>query len=193
VLTSADIWRNHPEKVLAFAERIATGRPDHVAAAVAAVIEAARWLDRPENRDEAARILIASALPYQTADQVKGALEGRIARRDGEARVAVAPTIFHAGAATFPFRSHALWWLAQMRRWGHAPSGADPAIARRIWRPDLWRRGAALVDEAMPLIDVKCEGAHAAPWTMPATPRPIAMPADRFIDGAVLDPMRVPA
>ena len=45
---------------------------------------------------------------------------------------------FHAGAAWFPARSHALWFMAQMQRWGWVDGRTDlEAVARRVYRPDL--------------------------------------------------------
>lgn len=56
---------------------------------------------------------------------------------------------FHAGAAGFPAGSRALWFLAQMRRWGSVDGRADlEKVARRVYRPDLL--AAVTGGDAMP-------------------------------------------
>ncbi len=55
-----------------------------------------------------------------------GALGGRIDAGDG-ATVARAADFFvpHAQAATFPWKSHALWFYSQMVRWGQVAASAE--------------------------------------------------------------------
>jgi ABC-type nitrate/sulfonate/bicarbonate transport system substrate-binding protein len=62
-LTTADIWLNHPEKVLAVSEAQLARNPDQVTACVAAIIEAGIWLSDPANLAEATRIVHARAVP----------------------------------------------------------------------------------------------------------------------------------
>ena len=45
---------------------------------------------------------------------------------------------FHTREAWFPARAHALWFLAQMRRWGWLDEQTDlEALAVQVYRPDL--------------------------------------------------------
>ena len=44
-----------------------------------------------------------------------------------------------------------------------------------------------------PTVDWKDEGAHDAAWTLETVPQPIPMPADRFCDGTVFVPEKIPA
>lgn len=140
VLATADIWRDHPEKVLAFGQGVAERDEDAAIAVTAAVIEAADWLDDPANREAAARILQERAFPELPRSTIAAALEGRVATPPGEApRMISAPIRFRA--ASCPRPEEAAAWLAAMRRWGHA--AADDAKALAPWRPDLWERAAA--------------------------------------------------
>jgi ABC-type nitrate/sulfonate/bicarbonate transport system substrate-binding protein len=169
-LTSADIWRDHPEKVLAVTAEQAARHPTRLAAAQAAVIEAGRWLDRPENHAEAAHLLVAEMLPDLPASVVALALEDRLVMAPDEAPVQAPGPVFHAGHATYPFPAHGDWWLGQMRRWQHVPPELDPGDTRQIWRPDLWLRAAALIDEPLPPV--------IAPGVMPdGAMRPAGQPA----------------
>jgi hypothetical protein len=45
---------------------------------------------------------------------------------------------FHTREAWFPARTHAVWFLGQMRRWKWLDEGADlEGLAARVYRPDL--------------------------------------------------------
>ena len=92
-------------------------------ALVAALIEAARWLDLPEHRNEAARLMIDNGWVQAPADTIRASLQPHA---DG--------LVFHRHAATFPWRSHAIWFALQMLRWlEHQPAGpgmVDRALLR---------------------------------------------------------------
>ena len=97
--------------------------------------------------------------------------------------------IFSAHATNFPWRSQALWFLVQMRRWGHLADDADMRrAADRVFRADLYRLAALELDLAVPLRDAKTEGDHQAPWTLEEATKPIAMAADAFFDAGRFDP-----
>lgn len=147
VLTSGDIWPGHPEKMLAFAEGWAERDPDRAAALCAAAIAAARWLDEPENRDEAVLILRERAFPELPHEAVSLALDGLLP--GGEPLPEAARLRFRP--ATRPGAASAAWWLAQMRRWGHLPVGDAPADALASYDDALWRAAAARLREPEPL------------------------------------------
>jgi two-component system, oxyanion-binding sensor len=97
-------------------------------------------------------------------------------------------SVFFGNAANFPWRSHAQWFLAQMRRWGYLGDDADVDAAAAIFRPDLYAQAAASLGLAVPAALVKTEGCHATDWVLPASPAPIAMGPDCFIDDERFDP-----
>jgi hypothetical protein len=66
-------------------------------------------------------------------------------------------------------------------------------LAARVYRSDLYRAAVAPLGISVPLVDSKSEGAHRAPWQLPASPTPIAMGPDSFCDGAVFEPALAPA
>ena len=84
--------------------------------------------------------------------------------------------MFHRYAANFPWRSHAEWWLLQMRRWGHLdPAIETGAAADLVYRTDIYREAARGLGLPYPLIDRKPEGMHGGPWLLSAATGPIAM------------------
>ncbi len=97
--------------------------------------------------------------------------------------------VFHRHAAGFPWRSHALWLLGQMVRWGQLDRATDlQALAAGVCDGDLHRLAQRDLGGAAPLIDAKREGIHPGPWVLTDATAPIPMGPDLFFDGAVFDP-----
>lgn len=143
-LSTGDIWPGHPEKVLAVRADAVARERDTVVACTAAVIAAARWLDDPQNLDDAVRILASRAFPLLARETIAAALEGRAG-----ATLLAHPLRFRA--ATLPRRDDSAWWLGQMRRWGHVPDDISDADALSPWAHDgLWREAAARIAEPEP-------------------------------------------
>ncbi len=173
LVTSSEIWSNGPEKVLGVRREWAEANPATHRALIRAMLRASAWVDRPENRQEAAEIA--------AGEDFVGLPAGRLA-----CALTSAPdfNVFHRHAANFPWRSHAAWIAAQMIRWGQAPDTADiAAIAEAAFDPAPYRTAAAAVGVAAPTVDFKTEGAHDAPWMLGEASAPIAMGADCLLDG----------
>jgi NitT/TauT family transport system ATP-binding protein/nitrate/nitrite transport system substrate-binding protein len=181
VATSDGVWRNAPEKALAVRALWSEERPADLRGLLRAFYRAARFCDAPHNSSYVAALLSRRAWLGVDSHAILSSLPGTLGARN--------QTRFHAHAATFPWRSHALWFLAQMTRWGLIEPGLPlHAIAERVYRPDLYADALAPVGASIPAFDRKREGDHGAAWSLPATPDPIAMSADRFCDGEVFDP-----
>jgi ABC-type nitrate/sulfonate/bicarbonate transport system substrate-binding protein len=174
VLRLADIWRLCPDKVFGVRERWAMENPAVLQALVRALLRAALWADDVGNRPELVALL---SRPDYLNIPARAVEKGLV-------------NIFYSrNAASFPFASHALWFLTQMRRWGHIEADVDmPAVARRVYRADLYRQAAAALGLPAPLSDSKVEGAHIEPWSLPATFGAIPMAPDVMFDGRVFDP-----
>ncbi len=154
---------------------------------IAALIRSARWLDQPEHRAQAAHTLLD--LNYLRG-MSPATLETSMAIRDA-AHPRGPGLVFHQGAANFPWISHAQWFLEQMYRWEQLRADLDTAgVAARVYRPDIYREAAKSVGEPYPLADVKPEGLHAQPWSVPGTAGELMLGSDLFFDGAVFDPRR---
>ncbi|GAB4359388.1 MAG: CmpA/NrtA family ABC transporter substrate-binding protein [Methylohalobius crimeensis] len=188
--TSYEIWNNHPEKVLGVNQDWAEAHPNTLQALLMALLEAACWIDRPENRIEVATIL--SAPPYVDApvDVVKMSMIGTFCYTACQSPVSLPDfNVFYRYAATFPWRSHALWFLTQMVRWGQI---AEPInfrrIAETVYRPDLYRQAAGVLGIPVPEGDLKPEGIHAETWTLETPAGPLSMGPDWFCDGKSFNP-----
>ncbi len=159
VTTKSEIWRSGPDKVLAVRTAAVEAEPGAVVALVRAVVRAAVWCDAPENRQDLASLLSAPDVLDQPAEVILPSLSGRLTLETGVRLDVPDFQMFARRAATFPWQSHALWFLAQMARWGDAPASTEAiGTARATYRPDLYRAAIAgtdigLPDAASPLLD----------------------------------------
>jgi ABC-type nitrate/sulfonate/bicarbonate transport system substrate-binding protein len=146
--TSADIWPDHPEKVLAFGEGVDAGA---MVAATAAVIEAAQWADEPAHRAETVRLLAQQALPDVAEDVIARILDGGLAFDPGGPVLPVRRMVFGAGGASFPAAGQGAWYYTQMQRWGHLTElHLTDQMAPDVWRADIWTQAAARLGLAPP-------------------------------------------
>jgi two-component system, oxyanion-binding sensor len=195
VVTSCDVWPSGPEKVLALREDWLERNPAIARAAMRALLRAGRWLDDASHRDEAVHVIAGLSFVDAPVGVVAGSMHGRSEDLRGRSRLLPDLHVFHRSAASFPWRSQAAWFLAQMLRWGQLEKGdALESVIERVYRPDLYREVAAELGIPAPRIDWKIEGAHASPWLLEdATIAPIPMTADRFLDGLPFDARALPA
>ena len=181
VATSDDVWRNAPEKCLAARRSFAESQPERLAALMRALYRAAAFCEGQDNAPYVASLLARRGYLDLDSHAILASLAGH---SDGGAQPR-----FLVGAATFPWRSHGLWFLGQMRRWGLVPEETDAAaLVASVYRPDLYRAALRGVGAGAPDTDTKIEGAHADAWTLPAANGAIAMGPDTFCDGVLFDP-----
>lgn len=182
VATSGDVWRSAPEKAFAVRDAWAKAHPDTLERVLRALVRAARFCDAPENASYTADLL--SRRRYLNVDS-----HAILSSLPGGALASNNVSVFFRHAATFPWRSQAQWFVAQMKRWNLLEGAADGArIAERVYRPDIYRDALAPMSVSIPFDEIKVEGVHDAPWVVPASPAPISMPADTFCDGATFVP-----
>jgi len=196
VAAGHDVWNNAPEKVLAVGAAWAQRYPATHMALICAIVEAARWLDEsPEHRLQAARLLAGPAYLNLPVEVIAASLTGQLTIDQRHTRRELADFhVFYRYAANFPWRSHALWMLRQMVRWGQLPAGTNLlAAAHAVYRPDIYRLAVARLGVPLPAVDMKAEGGHRGGWKLGEGTAAVALGADRFIDGAVFDPADVGA
>ncbi|MBJ3785126.1 CmpA/NrtA family ABC transporter substrate-binding protein [Devosia sediminis] len=189
--TKSSIWQSSPDKAIGMRSDWADRHPDWVAGIIRAIYRAGEWCQRDVHRQQAAEIMARPAYLDLPVDIVTRALTGQI---DDGAHVTAIPDFFtpHAGAANFPWKSHALWYYSQMVRWGEAeasPANADRAAA--TFRPDLYRAALAGKGIALPAEDFRSSGDQAQRHAVPATNGTVELGPNRFFDGAVFDPARL--
>lgn len=192
LVTGYEIWQNGPEKVFGVTEQWHAENPQTHAAVLRALDQAAVWIEG--NLSAALQLL-------DRGHYVEVPLEWLAQPLTGDLRVGLAQNrrgpeyfhVFHRYQANFPWRSHAQWFLQQMLRWRQIPADTDvAAVAARVYRSDLYREVFA-GSRPLPPRDVKPEGGHRQPWTLPGPQGEVVLGPDGFIDGAVFQPLDVPA
>ncbi len=192
VTVKAAIWRGSPEKVLGVHARWPEDNPEALAALLRALYRAALWCADTGNREELARLLSGPGYVDRPADWMLPALTGHIRTGGG-------PNIYveeffqpFAKAATFPWRSHALWFYTQMVRWGQVRHDKrNEAIARETYRPDLYRSALGPLGVALPGANSKVEGALKAPTPVGSAGASLILGPDGFFDGSLFDPDKI--
>jgi nitrate/nitrite transport system substrate-binding protein len=181
-----EIWQNHPGNVLAVMQPWVENHPHTARALVAAILEACRFCDRPENRPLVAQILAQPSylnleLSILENALVKPHLYGGFDQQ--ERAVSIPDTIFFhdfsdslrkPDHANYPWLSDGVWILTQMIRWNQIPQRQYPQDAAKI------------LAETYPL-EVYQDVAQALNINLPAY-RIKSHPADAFIDQRPFDP-----
>jgi len=187
--TNTNIWRGSPEKVLAVRTAWADLAPASLAALVRAVHAACQWCDDSANRGELTALLARPEYLARPAGDILPSLSRTLSAPDGSLCHVAGLLRFAGHAATFPWTSHAMWFLSQMVRWGEV--GLDPDVidtARRTFRPDLYRLALSDIGVAMPAANAKVEGALVAERGVGSSSGTLTLGPDGFFDGQVFDP-----
>jgi two-component system, oxyanion-binding sensor len=159
----SDILVRAAEKVLAVRQNWSEKNPQIVAALVRAASRASEFIEQPQNRAEAARILAQPERIGVDADVVRRTLDGRLKiSPDGTMRESNRYLLVGREEAARPDPMQAAWLYAQMVRWGQASISPEALqIAKSVFRPDLY--DAALGLEGRPASASDPVGAFAGP------------------------------
>lgn len=188
----AAIWRSSPEKVLGAGAKWAADNPEALAALLRALCRSAQWCAEPGNHGELAGLLAGTAYLGRPPAWMLHGLSGELDVGRGEVRRLAEFFVPFAKAATFPWKSHALWFYSQMVRWGQiAHSAENAAIARETYRPDLYRAALKRLGVALPAANAKVEGALKVPTPVGSAGASLTLGPDGFFDGTLFDPDRL--
>jgi nitrate/nitrite transport system substrate-binding protein len=145
-VSTGQMWMNHPEKSFAMRSDWVAKYPRAAIAITAAIIDAQRWCDNPANVGKMAAIIGGRDWLKVPVTDIQDRLAGNFTFGDGRV-VKNAPfkMKFWANNASFPWKSHDLWFLVENKRWGKLPAdlNTNAAIAK-VNRSDIWRKAAAL-------------------------------------------------
>ncbi|MCT7666308.1 ABC transporter substrate-binding protein [Shinella kummerowiae] len=189
----AAIWRSSPEKVLGANARWAETHPEALAALLVALHQASIWCGKLENREELAHLLAQPAYVGRDAELLLPALSGRLPVGGGVVQSVGDFFVPTAKAATFPWKSHALWFYTQMVRWKQIAHAVEHQhIAAETYRPDMYRAALKTLGIAMPSASSKVEGALAVE-TPVGSSGALMLGPDGFFDGGRFDPDDVDA
>src|ERR1041384_7694965 len=157
-VTTQQIWKDHPEKVLAFTLEFAEKNPKTVKAILRAMFEASQHIDKLENRAQMAEVVSQPQYINTQKEVILGRMLGHYDYGDGRKEEDPNYMTFFVRNTNYPWKSHGVWWLTQFRRWGMVAEPPDyKALVDQIVRPDIHREVAKEMSIALPKEDMKKE------------------------------------
>ncbi len=191
ILPGCAIWRFAPEKVLAVRRGWPEERPDTAARLMRAVWRAGRWLADPAHRIAACELLARPDYVNVSAEIIERALSGRlVVSPAGEEASAPRFLEFFDAAATFPWRSQAVWIAARLAARNGMDREEAARTARAGFRTDLYRQVLGPAGADLPGASEKLEGALEDATAVASAAGRMILGPDRFFDGRVFDPMK---
>ena len=171
--TTTELWNGHPEKCLGIRAAWVDKNPAAAKAIVMAVQEAQQWCEKFENKDEMAAIVGQRQwFNVPVADisgRIKGDVNYGLGRKASDKKLAMK---FWANGASYPFKSHDMWFVAENMRWGKFDPTTDvKALVDKVNREDIWRDAAKSIGVAAADI-----------------PSSTSRGKETFFDGKVFDP-----
>lgn len=147
-LTTGELWNNHPEKSLALRADWVDANPIAAQALTQAVLEAQIWCEA--NIEEMCEIVSQRRWFGVPKDDILGRSQGTFDYGTGRV-VENSPHVmkFWNEDASYPFKSHDLWFLTEDIRWGYIPASTDTqALVDEVNREDIWRAAAEVIGQA---------------------------------------------
>jgi nitrate/nitrite transport system substrate-binding protein len=171
--TTGEIWFKHPEKALGLRAEWVDKHPNATKALLMAVMEAQQWCEKMENKQELAEIVGKRQWFNVPVPDIIGRLKGDVNYGNGRIEKGTKQYMkFWSEHASYPFKSHDLWFVTEDIRWGKfEPSTDAKVLVNKVNREDLWREAAK--DLSVPAADI------------PPTP---SRGKETFFDGKVFDP-----
>lgn len=179
--TTAQIWKVHPEEYLAIRSDWVNKHPKAAVALLKGLIEAQRWLDKPENKTQAARMLSSRKWFNVPQPVLEQSLKGQYrigAKATLESNPGLGPLYWSSdrGVISYPYKSLTLWFLIESLRWKFYPGTVDTiqqaqAINNRVTRDNLWLKAAR--ELGLPAKDIPTSSSRGK---------------EVFFDGTIYDP-----
>jgi nitrate/nitrite transport system substrate-binding protein len=171
--TTGEIWSKHPEKALGMRAAWVDKHPKATQAILKAVMEAQMWCEKMENKDELAAITGKRQWFNVPVNDMIGRLKGNIDYGHGRVEKGSKQFMkFWSEQASYPFKSHDLWFVTEDIRWGKFEPGTDAkALVDKVNREDLWREAAKAL--SVPAADIPASSSRGK---------------ETFFDGKVFDP-----
>ncbi|NYZ17678.1 ABC transporter substrate-binding protein [Azospirillum sp. RWY-5-1] len=172
-INTGELWNKHPEKAFGMRAAWVDKNPKAAKALLMAVQDAQMWCDDMANRDEVSAIVSKRNWINAPVADIKDRMKGKFDYGTGKV-VENSPHImkYWRDFASYPFRSHDLWFLTENVRWGKfAPDTDFKALIAKVNREDLWRDAAKTLGVAEAQI-----------------PTSTSRGKETFFDGTVFDP-----
>jgi nitrate/nitrite transport system substrate-binding protein len=152
-ITTQDIWRDHPEKVLGTSAEWVKKYPNTARALTAAVLEASKWIDASlSNKNKMAETIADKSYVNTSVDVINQRILGRY--QNGLGKTWDDPNhmkFFNDGSVNFPYLSDGMWFLTQHKRWGLLKDHPDYlGVAKQINQIELYKQVASAMKVSVP-------------------------------------------
>jgi len=161
-VTTQDIWKDHPEKVLGTTGDFVKKYPNTARAVMMAIIEAGQWIDASlTNKMKMAETVADKAYVNTGVDAINQRILGRYQNglSGGLAKTWDDPNhmkFFNDGAVNYPYLSDGMWFLTQHKRWGLLKDHPDYlGVAKQINQIALYKEAASAMKVSIPKSDMR--------------------------------------
>jgi nitrate/nitrite transport system substrate-binding protein len=139
-----------------------------------AVQEAQIWCDDPGNKEEMCKIVSKRQWFKVPVDDILARSKGNFDFGNGRTLENSDLLMkFWKDDASYPFKSHDLWFLTEEMRWGYLPADTDAkALIDSVNREDLWKEAAKAIGQTA------------------AIPKSTSRGVETFFDGVKFDPAK---
>ncbi len=151
-ITTQEIWKDHPEKVLGTTLEFVQKYPNTTRAMIMAVLEASMYIDTTANRASVAKVISSKSWVNAPEEVIEGRFLGHYDNGIGKQwQDPDYMKFYNDGAVNFPYLSDGMWFLTQHRRWGLLQSDPDYlAVAKKINQIDLYKQAATQLKVPVP-------------------------------------------
>ena len=167
-MTTQDIWKDHPEKVLGTRLEFVQKYPNTARAMTAAILEASKYIDTMSNRSKVAQVIAQKSYVNTEESVIEGRMKGEYDNGIGKKwKDPNYMKFYNDGKVNYPYLSDGMWFLTQHKRWGLLKEDMDYlAISKQVNQIEIYKQAATL-----------------AKVPLPASP----MRSAKFMDGVVWD------
>jgi nitrate/nitrite transport system substrate-binding protein len=157
-VTTQDVWKDHPEKVLGATGEFVKKYPNTARAAVMAILEASRWIDAGlQNKNKMAETIAEKSYVNTSVDAINQRILGRY--QNGMGKTWDDPNymkFFNDGAVNYPYLSDGMWFLTQHKRWGLLKDHPDYLkVAKEVNQTELYKQAATQLKVSVPKSDMR--------------------------------------
>ncbi|MBW4642914.1 MAG: ABC transporter substrate-binding protein [Goleter apudmare HA4340-LM2] len=143
-LVTGELWNNHPEKAFTMRQDWVEQNPNATQALLMAILEAQQWCDKAENKEEMCKICSGRKYFNVAVADILGRSQGNIDYGDGRTEQNFPYRMkFWADNASYPYKSHDIWFLTEDIRWGYLPKDTKvKELVDQVNKENLWKQAA---------------------------------------------------
>ena len=152
-ITTQDIWKDHPEKVLGTSAEFIKKYPNTARAVTAAILEAGKWIDASlGNKNKMAETIADKSYVNTSVDAINQRILGRYQNGMGKTWDDPNHMKFSGdGSVNFPYLSDGMWFVTQHKRWGLIKDHPDYlAVAKQVNQIDIYKQAATAAKVSVP-------------------------------------------